>query len=261
MAGFRDFWVRAALVLAFLVPVYFLVGALGTKFHLFDWRIGFGLMTYMWGKFVLIGVLAFAAIGLALAFFTPPRRGMAAALIAMLIPALGLGYGLYVGQQAQGVAPIHDISTDLLDPPGFSDAVVAARARVPGANDLDLLNKHTRDGRAFTALQQESYGDIASVPTGLDATRAFEVAVALAREQGWALGLVDADAGAIEATASSFWYGFTDDIAVRVRADGSGARVDMRSVSRVGGSDLGANAARMRPYLAELRARLEAAES
>ena len=130
MAGFRDFWVRAALVLAFLVPLYFLVGALGTKFHLFDWRIGFGLMTYMWGKFVLIGVLAFAAIGLALAFFTPPRRGMAAALIAMLIPVLGLGYGLYVGQQAQGVAPIHDISTDLLDPPGFSDAVVAAAAKL-----------------------------------------------------------------------------------------------------------------------------------
>jgi uncharacterized protein (DUF1499 family) len=68
----------------------------------------------------------------------------------------------------------------------------------------------------------------------------------------------DRDAGIIEATDSTFWYGFTDDIVIRVRAEGTGARVDVRSVSRVGRSDLGANAARMRPYLASLRAALEA---
>ena len=84
--------------------------------------------------------------------------------------------------------------------------------------------------------------------------------VALAREQDWTIGAVDPQGGVIEAAARTFWFGFTDDIAIRVRADGSGSRIDMRSVSRVGRSDLGANAARMRPYLTELRRRLQEAE-
>lgn len=260
MAKLRDTWVRVALVLALLLPVYFLVAALGTKFHLLDWRLGFGLMTFRWGPLLMMGVGALALIGLLLALFTPPRRGIGSALVALLIPALGVGYGLYVRQQAQSIPPIHDISTDLVDPPGFSQAVVQAREAVPEGNDLDLLAKRTGDGRAFTELQQDNYPDIASIPTGLSPERAFDEALALAGEQGWTMGRTDRDLGVIEATTSTFWYGFTDDIVVRVRADGSGARVDMRSVSRVGRSDLGANAARMRPFLAELRRRLAEAE-
>lgn len=261
MAKLRDIWVGVALVLALLLPVYFLVAALGTKFGLIDWRMGFGQMTYTWGPTLMQGVGALALIALLLALFTPPRRGIGSALIALLIPALGIGYGLYVRQQAQDIPPIHDISTDIIDPPAFSDAVAQARAAVPGVNDLDLLAKRTGDGRAFTELQQVSYADIASIPTGLSTERAFDEALAVAGEQGWTLTRTDRDAGLIEATDRTFWYGFTDDIVVRVRADGSGARVDMRSVSRVGRSDLGANAARMRPYLAEVRRRLAAAES
>ncbi len=260
MDGFRDFWVRAALVLALLLPVYFLVAALGTKFHVLDWRLGFGLMTFQWGPLLLTGVGVLALIGLALAFFTPPRRGMGAALIALLIPALGLGYGLYLRQKVRDIPPIHDISTDLFDPPAFSEAMMSARAGVPGVNDLDLLAKRTGDGRAFVELQREAYPDIAHISTGVAPRRAFDTALALAREKGWTLGHIDAASGAIEATAESFWYGFTDDIAIRVRTDGAGARIDMRSVSRVGRSDLGVNAARMRPYLEELRTRLEAAD-
>lgn len=261
MDKFRDFFVRMALALALLVPVYFLVAALGTKFGLMDWRFGFGQLTYSWGKFVLIGAFAVAVIALVMAYFTPPRRGLLLAFAALLIPASGLGYGLYVGKQAQSIPPIHDISTDLMEPPGFSDEVAALRAAVPGVNDLDLLAKRDNEGAPFTELQRAAYPDITHVSTGLDQTRAFETALALVREQGWSMGRAEAESGAIEAIAESFWYGFKDDIAIRVRADGLGARVDMRSVSRVGRSDLGANAARMRPFLAELRARLENAEA
>jgi uncharacterized protein (DUF1499 family) len=84
--------------------------------------------------------------------------------------------------------------------------------------------------------------------------------LALARDQGWIIGAANADTGSIEATDSSFWFGFTDDIAIRVRPEGTGAHIEMRSVSRVGRSDLGANARRMRPYLEELRTQLAAAE-
>lgn len=258
MDKFRDFWVRAALFVALLVPVYFLAAALGTKFGLLDWRIGFGVMTFRWGGLILIGTAAFALVGLLLAFFTPPRRGVISALIALLIPALGLGYALYVRQQATSIPPIHDISTDVLDPPVFSQAVVDARAAVPDSNDLDLLNKRTGEGEAFTVLQQQAYPDIQPITSSLTPAAVWDMALALAQEQGWSVGRTDAATGVIEASASTFWYGFTDDIVIRIRPEGTGSRIDMRSVSRVGRSDLGANAARMRPYLTELAARIEA---
>lgn len=261
MDTFRDFWVRAALAAALVLPIYFLVAAMGTKFGLFPWTVGFGEMTFVWGPRLLLGTAAFAFLGLLIAIFTPPRRGVRTALVALLIPALALGYAFYVRQQAASVPPIHDISTDLLDPPGFSQAVVQARASVPESNSLDLPSKRTSDERAFIDLQREAYPDITPVSTGLDSQRAFTVVLALAREQDWTLGRTDAGAGVIEATARSFWYGFTDDIVLRVRADGTGARIDMRSVSRVGRSDLGANAARMRPFLGALRTRLQQAEA
>ena len=242
----RDFWVRAALIVSLLVPVYFMVAALGTRFGLFDWTFGFGGMAFLWGKNVLLGAAALAFIGLLLAWFTQPRRGVGAALLALLIPAAGLGggqYALLLSKQN----PIHDISTDLVDPPSFSGAVAAARANVNRGNDLDLLNKRLPDGRAYIEVQREIYPDIASIPTGLDQGRAFDIALTLAREQPWWIGTVNQPSGMIEATTRSLWFGFTDDIAIRVLADGSGARIDMRSTSRVGRSDLGANAARCAP--------------
>lgn len=260
MDTFRDFWVRTALLLALLLPVYFLVAAFGTKYHVFPWTVGFGQMTFVWGPRLLLSVAAFALLALLIAFFTPPRRGIGTALLALAIPALALGYAFYVRQQASQVPPIHDISTDLIEPPGFSQAVADERAEVPGGNGLDLLTKRTADDHAFIDMQRQSYPDIAPVSTGLDAAHAYAIALDLVREQKWSLGRTDAEAGVIEATVRSFWYGFTDDIAIRVRPDGTGARIDMRSVSRVGRSDLGANASRMRPFLQELRARLAQAE-
>ena len=84
--------------------------------------------------------------------------------------------------------------------------------------------------------------------------RAYEAAIAAARTQRWTLGLQDRDAGRFEATSRSFWYGFTDDIAVRVRPRHGGSVVDVRSVSRVGISDMGANARRIRAFTEALRA-------
>lgn len=260
MDKFRDRWVGAMFVIALLLPVYFVVAALGTKFHLFPWTVGFGQMTFVWGPRLILATAALAFIGLLLAVFVKPRRGLLLALVALIVPLLGLGYAFYVRQNAADVPPIHDISTDLVDPPVFSQGVVDARAAVPSGNDLDLLNKRTGDGRAFTQLQQSAYPDIQPVTTRLPPARAFEAALTLAREQNWTIGRTDAQAGIIEATAESFWYGFIDDIVIRVRPEGDGARIDMRSVSRVGRSDLGANAARMEPYLSDLHTRLLQAE-
>lgn len=270
MAKVRDFWVGLALVASLLVPVWFLAGALGTKFGLLDWRTGFGLMTVGLGAPILMGAAAFALVGLLLALFVPPRRGWAGALVALLIPATGLGYAAFVRAQAQNIPPIHDITTDLDDPPTFSDAVVAARAAVPGGNGLDLKGAMLPDnprfgplaGKPVTEIHRAAYADVKPLVTETPSFDTFQVALDAAEQQpGWVVGRQDAATGIIEATATSFWYGFTDDIVIRVRAlpDGSGTEVDVRSVSRVGLSDLGANAKRIRTYLAALDTRLSEA--
>lgn len=261
METLRTWWVRIALVVSLLLPVYFLVAALGTKFGYLDWTVGFVEMTITWGPRLLMGASALALIGVLLALFVSPRKGVGPALIALVIPLAGVGYGMYVRKAAADIPPIHDISTDLDNPPAFSEAVVGARAAVENGNDLDLLHKRTREGRAFTDLQRERYPEIQPLTTSLDPARTFDIALELARERGWTIGETNADTGAIEATDRTFWYGFTDDIAIRVRPEGGGARVDVRSVSRVGRSDLGANAKRIGPYLTTLRERLEAAEN
>jgi uncharacterized protein (DUF1499 family) len=258
METFRDWLVRGALAASLLVPVYFLVAALGTRFGYFEWTVGFGQLTFVWGPRVLMGAAALAFLALLLALLVPPRKGAGLALAALAIPLLGLGYAAYVRNAAQSIPPIHDISTDLDNPPAFSESVLRARAAVSNSNHLDLLNKRTQDGRSFAELQRQHYPDIEPVMTTLAPDRAYDIALELAREHGWSIGETNADTGVIEAAATTFWYGFTDDIAIRVRPQGMGARVDVRSVSRVGRSDLGANAERLRPYLTELRTQLEA---
>lgn len=268
MAGIRNIWVRAALIVSLLLPVWFLVGAFGTRFGVLDWRVGFGLMTFKLGPLLLMGSLGLAAIALLLSLAVPPRgRGWVSALIALLIPAAGLGYGVSVQQAAKNIPPIHDISTDLADPPTFSAEVAEARAKVPGGNGLDLLGARLPDaarlgplaGKAVVDVQRQAYGDIKSLFSDTPAIDTFQVALDAAQAQrGWIIDRNDPATGIIEARATSFWYGFTDDIVVRVRAlpDGSGSVVDVRSVSRVGLSDLGANAKRVRAYLAALNTRL-----
>ena len=71
---------------------------------------------------------------------------------------------------------------------------------------------------------------------------------------GWEIVASDPAQGRIEATATTFWFGFKDDIVVRLAAEGTGSRVDVRSLSRIGSSDVGANAQRIRAYLEKVKA-------
>ena len=277
MANVRGVWVRLALALSLLIPAWFLVAALGTKFGVLDWRVGFGQMTYGALKpaiaglglavVAMIGAAVFALIGLILALAVTPRRGWAFALVALIIPLAGLGYGVQLKKSTEGVPPIHDVSTDLADPPGFSATVVAARAAVPDGNGLDLTTATLPDnprfgplaGKPVLAVHRAAYGDLKPLVTDTPAFDAFQVALDTAESQpGWVVDRNDPATGAIEAHVKSFWFGFTDDIAIRVRRlpDDSGTTIDMRSVSRVGLSDMGANAKRIRAYMASLNAKL-----
>ena len=266
MQGLRNFLVGLAVFAAVAVPVWFLVGALGSKFGLLDWTIGFGLMTFMLGRYVLMGALAIALLSLGIALFVSPRRGIATALLAALVPAAGLGWGYYQQVQTAAIPPIHDISTHLFDPPQFSQEVVDLRAKINRGNDVDFANNQIPDdprfgpaaGKMAIDLQRAAYPDIGTLRVEIDPEDAFIASRDAAEALGWAITKADQAGGVIEATSTSFWYGFTDDIVVRVRAPMSsiGSDIDVRSVSRVGVSDLGANAARIRAFRNQLNSRV-----
>jgi uncharacterized protein (DUF1499 family) len=139
---------------------------------------------------------------------------------------------------------IHDISTDTANPPRFV-AVLPLRAGAPNT---------TGYGPDVAAEQRAGYPDIAPLLLDVPPAQAFERAQHVARTMGWDIVAVAPQDRRIEATATTLLFGFKDDIVIRVAAQGSGSRVDMRSLSRVGGSDFGVNAGRVRDYLQRLAA-------
>jgi uncharacterized protein (DUF1499 family) len=217
----------------------------GHQFGLWDFGTGFAILRYaVYGG---IAGAVISATGLVLARYRGRRRGMFRALAGLAIGLIVVGVParwLYV---ARSVPPIHDITTDPGDPPAFA-AILPLRADAP--------NPATYGGAPVAAQQAEGYPDIASLETSVRPQQAFDAALAAATGMGWEIVAAEPAAGRIEATDRTFWFGFTDDLVVRVEATDRGSRIDVRSTSRVGVSDMGTNAARVRDYLAELREQL-----
>lgn len=152
-------------------------------------------------------------------------------------------------QQARSVPPIHDITTDPSLPPAFV-TLLPEREKAP--------NGAAYGGAEVAAEQLRAYPDITAYVVEAKPERMFDAARETAEEMGWDIVAADPKTGRIEATDTSAWWGFRDDIVIRVaRTTQGNARVDVRSVSRVGESDLGKNAERVRKYLAALRERME----
>lgn len=170
------------------------------------------------------------------------------AFVTMLLAA-GLAYlPLTYVLKARSVPPIHDISTDTDDPPAFV-AVVPLRKKSNASNPPEYA------GAEAAAKQKEAYADLAPVILEVPPDQAFAKALLAAKAMpDWEIVEENAAEGRIEATATSRFMGFKDDVVIRVRAEGAGSRVDIRSKSRVGGSDVGANADRIRAYVAKLKA-------
>jgi uncharacterized protein (DUF1499 family) len=138
---------------------------------------------------------------------------------------------------------IHDITTDRMNPPVFI-AVMPLRQ--------DAANPAEYEGREVAEQQLSAYPDVRPLILPLRPADAFQKARAVASKMGWTIIDANERDGRIEATATTFWFGFKDDIVVRIRPDGFGSRVDVRSVSRVGKGDMGTNARRIMAYLRAL---------
>ncbi len=232
---------RLVLLLAVLAALLLLVAGPGTRMEWWDFRTGFLLMR--WAVYIGLGGVALAAILLVIS--RTRRAGAGALMAALLIGLLAAGVPLYGLRVARSVPPIHDISTDTGRPPAFV-AVVPLRADAP--------NPAEHAGEELAKSQREAYPDIVTHRIGAAPAAAFARVEQAARDMGWDIVATDAAAGRIEATDTTFFFGFKDDVVIRVEPDGDGSRVDVRSVSRVGTSDVGANAKRIRAYLLRLGA-------
>jgi uncharacterized protein (DUF1499 family) len=176
------------------------------------------------------------------------RGGRPADRVHVLVgSALSLAVLLQMGGQfalAQSVPAIHDISTDVANPPEF-EAIAPLRADAP--------NSMAYDAETLAPLMAQHYPDVTPLILQADPAAVFARAEAVVAELGWTLVASDPATGRIEAYDTTALYGFIDDVVIRIGPEGPrGARVDVRSLSRVGQSDLGANAARIRAFLSAL---------
>ncbi|MDX1645758.1 MAG: DUF1499 domain-containing protein [Longimicrobiales bacterium] len=235
---------RALLVLACLVGVTAAMAGFGSRWGFWHFRTGFTLLE--WSAYGALGV---AVLTLPVLWLTRPGQGsrrpfaLAVGALVVSVPVflVPLGWRLRAGD----VPPIHDITTDTNDPPRF-DEIVALRAEAP--------NPVEYPGPDAAEQQREAYPDIRPAVLDISVGRAYERALAAARDMGWEIVSADLDEGRIEATDRTFWFGFTDDVVVRLTPSGDRTIVDVRSKSRVGRSDVGTNARRIRSYLERLTA-------
>ena len=178
------------------------------------------------------------------------------------LPVMGLiagGIAVYIpyAQQQLGasVPPIHDISTDTSDPPEFVD-VLPLREADNAPNTVEYLVEYETRGSVLNVpeVQKEGYPDIQPVELlGLSFYEAFDLALTAAERQGWTIVAAEKEEGRIEAWDKTTFMGFVDDVVIRITPDGIGSIVDVRSVSRMGGSDVGKNAQRIRTYVRTLK--------
>ena len=191
----------------------------------------------------LVGLVS-SVIGF-LASRAPARRGARpTAVRGLVLSSLALAVVAYPALQARGLPRINDISTDVDDPPVFVHA-----ATLPGNIDRDL----SYPGESFARQQVAAYPDLGPLLLDIEGQAALQrVSIALAGMDATTVTHTDLAGGTVEATATSRLFHFVDDIVVRVRSSDFGSRIDVRSKSRDGRGDLGANAARIHALLEQL---------
>lgn len=228
-----------ALALAVIALLMLFVSGPGTRFGMWHFRTGFTLMRYA----AYLGVLA-ALLGLA-GVLLARGRGRVIAAVALVLGALAWFFPWNMRRGAGQYPPIHDITTDTRNPPAF---VAVAPLRADAPNPVGYA------GDSAAVAQQRAYPDIRPMMMAMPVDSAFSLALRTAREMGWELVDQNRRDGRIEATATTPFFGFKDDVVIRVSSASGIARVDVRSKSRVGRGDIGANAKRIRAYLERLRA-------
>lgn len=224
--------------LALLSAVVLLAAPLGYRWEVLPLLIAL-LTVLRWGAYGAAAAAAVSFVGLILELLQSNKSrlnisvAVASILFGLVIFSIPAGFRL--GPQ---IPPIHDITTDTNNPPEF---VAVVSMNTPG--------RTVYEGPSIAIQQQEAYPDIQPIVLDEPADEVFNKAVATVEEMGWDLVDADPSAGRVEATDTTFWFGFKDDVVIRIQSEGMGSRMDVRSLSRVGGSDVGKNAERIREFV------------
>lgn len=173
--------------------------------------------------------------------------GLVLLIIGMLAGIAGASVPFGMRQLAQAVPVIHDITTDTVEPPGF---IAIAPLRADSPNPVGYA------GELVAELQREAYPDLQTIRLRYPYDRVFQTALEVVEELKWELQASEPGEGRIEATEKTIWFGFSDDVSIRIRAGETVTDLDIRSKSRVGQSDLGVNAKRIRTFRSRLLQKL-----
>jgi uncharacterized protein (DUF1499 family) len=238
MASKRKLAAAAGCALSGIAVLAAMGAGAGTRLGWWDFRTGFTILN----RAAYCGIVG-TALSLGGAILTRPgtgRRGFRLAVAGIVLGAVAFGVPWNWYRIAKRVPVIHDITTDTANPPVFV-AVLALRKNAPNPSEYG--------GPEIAAKQHAAYPDIRPIEAGVPPDRAYEYAFDTARAMGWKIVDGNRQEGRIEATATTRWFGFQDDVVIRiVPAPGQGSRLDIRSVSRVGKSDVGTNACRIRAF-------------
>ena len=240
-----NFSTKTLIVGSFVTILVFLSGPFGYKF------LGVGLQPSLIA--VLVAVFGGVILAIFAGFFVfksirnrtvPDRNLCLVSLIISLLPLIIMAPQIVA---AVSVPPIHDISTDTQTPPSFVETKLARIGAQNGVEYGDAVWPAER----LAAATLSAYPELRPINSSLERSKAVEKSREVLQAMGLEVISVDFEAGRLEALGTSFWFGFKDDIVVRVQEapNANGVRIDIRSKSRVGQSDLGVNAKRVLVFI------------
>lgn len=201
--------------------------------------IGLGSV-FLWFKYGVYAAIAALVLLVLQVLFARRTVSWTSAGAVVLLSVMALILPLSMLYKARQAPPIHDISTDLKNPPEFV-AIVPLRAEAP--------NPVAYAGKATALQQQKAYPELKTLRYAQSKSELMDAAAEAAHDLGWQIVNIDEDNGLIEATDSTVWFGFKDDVVIRIEDKTDQRLVDIRSKSRVGGSDLGKNAERIEHFI------------
>lgn len=219
-----------------LVGIFFCLA--GVRYAFLPWRTA--LLCVAITSLLMASIGFFSLLFVYLQFKRGGTAGGRNSFLAVALSLLPVMAILVLGVKSKGVPPIHDITTDTLNPPGFT---VLAKERQQGENSAQYA------GQAVAEQQAAAYPDITPLMSNKGTDAAYTACLKAVQGKGWRIVEQDPDKGRIEAVSITSFFRFKDDVVVRVAATAAGSRVDIRSASRVGVSDFGKNAARVKDLL------------
>lgn len=236
--------------LTFVCAFAEIMSGLGTRWGLWNFRTGLGILR--WAAYGEAAAVLVTISGCIISGYRGAWNICIFSVIGLLVGVAAVSVPLKMYRTAQSVPPIHDITTDTENPPQFN-MILGLRK--------DALNPAEYGGPGTSSQQLTAYPDIKPVMLAVTPAKAFELCLATAREMGWDIINAKSDEGIIEGTDTTFWFGFKDDIVIRITPSEKGSRIDLRSVSRVGKSDVGTNAKRIRNFKNKLMGKIISSKS